>query len=267
MKKHSYREYAFHYFTPFLAGFLISMYGHWNEVGRAFRTPMFYVSLTISTAVAGLFMFLVQKINNKLNNIYPWERNIWIRLLLQIVFGVGLPGLLEFLFFTLYFTIQGQDISTNDFIYYDFPFAMGFICLLNIYHVGNKENDVNNDSDFILIKRYGKVTKVSISQDVLYVKRSAKGVHIFTKADAKYNQDYSLAEFLKLYEKNGLLQINRSVLINKTIIEGYDTGPSYGTLQLDIKPEYQNLESMRDQNLFVVTKKEVETFKREFAKP
>lgn len=270
MKKADYKESIFRYATPFVVGFIISIHSRLDEIMVALVTPRYYLALGISIAAAFGIMFIIRTVCRLLNKHHPLRSNFWKRILLQFLCGLGIPAVLELIIFELYFRAMGLDIFSSYFVYYDFPLVLAFMFIVNMFYfdyTGSKDKTQTeeNDGDHIYIKRYGKVTKICISKEVLYVKRSPKGVHIFTKSGAKYSEYFALSTFLTEYGNKGLVQINRSVIINLAIIEGYQNGTRYGTLELIIKPEYKELKCMQDHNLFVVTAKEVNQFKEKFS--
>lgn len=71
----------------------------------------------------------------------------------------------------------------------------------------------------------------------------------------------SLSSLHERYHSAGLMQINRSTLVNIAIVKGYTKGPRRDTLQLIIQEEYIEIPTMQNTSLFVVTKEHLDTFK------
>ena len=210
-----------------------------------------------------------------LNRHYPIKGNFWkrvqlrtMRILLQLLCGIGIPAVLELITFELYFRAMGLDIFSSYFVYDDFPLVLAFMVIVNIFYFdyNGRKNKVlaDEEGDYIYIKRYGKITRLCISRDVLYIRRSAKGIHIFTTDGKQYNKDLSLAEVISKHGTTDLIQINRSVLINKGFVEAYTKIPRRDILQLEVSRQYKHLSIMKDDNLFKVTKEHIEAFKQHF---
>lgn len=94
-----------------------------------------YYRDTLITALITMSIWgLVRYITSYLDKRSAWTENILIRLLWQVIMGLGIPILLTLILVFLFFTFIQQDILKSTFPIYEFPVSILVILMLNIYY-------------------------------------------------------------------------------------------------------------------------------------
>lgn len=255
--------------SAFTALFIV-LHGRWNLIGEAVFSPSFYFAFLLSFAVACLLMYIVGVSTRWLDKRYPWQADFYRRSALQLLFGLIIPSAVDLLFAGVYLNALGQDLKKSGFLLFDFPVIFLFLVLVNVYYfirhympqqASHDAPFADKTADNLTIYHNGTHVQLSVCRDVLYCCRMGKRVAVYTRGGASYHTDLSLGNLLRGYEEAGLMQVNRSLLINYRIAQGYSRGSRRDTLQIIINNEYRDIPAMRDISLFVVTKEHIRAFK------
>lgn len=275
MKTTSHKQTHLGMFVSFLAALFIVLNGRWDLIGKAIVSPLFYVALTVSFAIAFFLLSVVHHGNRMLDKYHPWNKNFYLRLLLQVLVGVLLPAILDIVLVAVFLKAKHSEIDMLSYLIHDFPIVLLLLILANVYyavnlflqkpgHNGVPDMDNINPPYAIRIQNDNRNIKLNIREDVLYCCRMGRRVTIYTVDGNSYQVYQSLANLVDEHHEAGLVQINRSILLNKHIARGYNRGQRRNTLQVIFKKNYAGLPAMQNHTLFVVTKEHLETFKQYF---
>ena len=244
-----------------LAAFFIVLNGRWHLIHKALVSPSFYVAVLVSFLIAYLMLTVVHSATAVLDKRVPWHAHLWKRIVLQLLFGVVAPCMLDVAMAAVYISATGQNFLDSGFMLYDFPIIAGFILLINIFYV-------------VLYLMYGEIApkptqnlsepeqscSMDSPKDIAYCCRMGRRVRKYGAEGTEIPTYQSLCSLLEQYRNDGLIQINRSTLINIKMVSSYYQGQKRNSLQIVLKDKYKNLTDYENDGLFVVTKEYIKGF-------
>lgn len=258
------------------ASFFIVLNGRWHLITKAFQSPSFYVAVAISFGISYLMLTIIHRGTTALDRRAPWHKSISRRTLLQLLIGLIFPIVVDIALAAIYITATGQNFVDSGFLLHDFPIIAGFVILMNLFYLvmyltaapPNGDGAILTDSDpnnspqkpASDTEQTENRDEQDETLDILYCCRMGRRTTIYTANGRELPTYQSLSSLLEMYSANGLIQINRSTLINVAIVEKYDRGHKRDTLQLLLKDEYVHLANYQNMDLFVVTKDHIDDF-------
>lgn len=276
MKTISYQHPSVRIIVSFLVSLFIVLNGRWHQIGEAIMSPLFYVAFTVSFTIAFFLLYVVHTGNKMLNKYSAWNKNFYLRLLLQILLGILLPAILDIILVAVFLKAKHSEMDMRVYLIHDFPIIVLLLVLMNGYYTltyilqKNAQKDVSDtipDIDpslALCIQNGNKYIKLNIRDEVLYCCRMGRSITVYTTDGDAHHLYQSLSSLLSAHHEAGLIQINRSILLNKHIVQGYERGQRRNTLQVIVKKNYVDLPAMKNLTLFVVTKEHLDTFKQYF---
>ncbi|WP_410220766.1 LytTR family DNA-binding domain-containing protein [Pedobacter sp.] len=264
------------------ASLFILFYGRPLDIIGSFGMPEFYPIFLLSSVISLIMIETVHQFTVWLDRRDPWTDKKPERAILQFTLCVQLPIAFDIFVFTVHFQSIGQEITTSGFFDQDFPLICCFILVLNAYYITRfymdsghnqislqqkntliKENESElTCSDLLRVHYNGTAVNLNLASDILYFTRNNHIVKVLTVNGNSYQLPYTLTQITDAYGQIGFCQINRSTVVNLTAVKGYQNGEKRNTLQLIIKPQYQEFDGI-DEKL-VVTKDKIEQFKQFF---
>lgn len=260
-----------------IVSLFVVLHGRWDQILKVVVTPSSYLIFAASFSVTILLLWYIHYNVQFLDQHYPWKRNMIYRGILQIIIGVFIPAVVDLALVDAYFHAVGQDMLDTGFLRFDFPLIILLLLILNVHQMiynflknihqlpdVEKDEKVEPRNDVLTVSHAGTCVRLNIKTDVLYCCRMGKRISIFTTDGKEYYICESLSNLCTDYHGAGLVQINRSTLLNKVIAQGYERGQRRDTLQVIIKQEYALIPSMKNSSFFVVTKEHIGAFKALF---
>ncbi|PWN64126.1 LytTR family DNA-binding domain-containing protein [Chryseobacterium viscerum] len=258
----------------FAASFYILFHGRSINLVKAFTSPGFYVALAISFAISFLLTYTVHIITVWLDKRSPWRSEPVKRSLLQFLLGVILPATADLMLISIYFHTLEQNIIDNGFLLIDFPVIVAFIVFMNLYYVIHyilltepkptieyigeiDQNSENIETKTLTIDHSRQYLQFDIRQEILYFYRFRKHVKLFAVNGEEYPVKETLGSLAQQFKDCSFIQINRSVVLNFSIVEDYRPGLKRNTLELIFNNKYSNLLEDQHQDQFVVTKEHI----------
>ena len=107
-----------------------------------------------------------------------------------------------------------------------------------------------------------KSSDVSLTDDVFYFFRSDRHVFLVTTSGKEYPIKGNLTSLTKQFSEREFVRINRSVIINTNLIEGYSEGEKRDTLDLQLSDRCKDVFKHTLSDHFVVTKKYISAVTR-----
>ncbi|MCY1662574.1 LytTR family transcriptional regulator DNA-binding domain-containing protein [Chryseobacterium sp. SL1] len=257
------------------ASVYIVLHGRINLFFKAVISVGFYVAVTVSFIIALLLVYYVHSVTIWLDKILDWRNSPVKRSTLQLVLGVITPTFLDIFFISIYFSIIGQNILENGFFLIDLPIIISFLIILNLYYLIHyllltepknivsisKDSREPIQSKTLAIEGDGTMMQFDVGQDILYVYRFKNHVNLFAFNGKEYPMKETLATVAEQFTDCGFIQINRSLALNFSIVEGYQPGPRRNTLELIFKRKYSGLLESQGIDRFIVTKEHIEKVK------
>lgn len=254
--------------------------GRWHLIGEAVVSPAFYFALLVSFGIAFFLLYLVQVGNSFLDGRIAWSSNFFLRLFFQFFMCLVLPSVIDVALVSLYFKATDSIFDVTDYLFHDYPIIGLLLVLLNFYytvpHFLGQPKAAHPQQDslqhhlsettmthphILKLSHAGKSVHFDVATDLLYFCRISKRVWVFTKDGDKYHIDDSLSNLQERYHDAGMVQINRSTIINIAVVKGYAKGLRRYTLDLIVKDEYKAVPTMDNSGFLVVTKEYIPVFK------
>lgn len=98
-------------------------------------TKEFYVEFGSSVVIALTLVELISWITRLLDRRYDWRRQTVLRISLQALLGVVLPGIIDFLMASIYFRVFGVNILDTTYLQYSMPYIILMITSFNLAYV------------------------------------------------------------------------------------------------------------------------------------
>ena len=221
---------------------------------------------------------VVHFISNWLDNHLSWYTNTASRITMQLLFGVLVPLLIDFVLIATYFHYMGSNVFENGFMRHDFPVIMCFIIMLNLlYAIVYFKNSSQVPSSLptdqrtetsVVIEPTAKLRTflasvspdldtdtLDITLDILYFYSFNKQVFMVTGNGREFIINTNLNLIDNLFSEVNFARINRSVVLNLgTTVEGFENGAKRDTLSFIFFPQYNFPLKVRNRDFFVVTK-------------
>ncbi|MFP9097897.1 LytTR family transcriptional regulator DNA-binding domain-containing protein [Flavobacterium sp. RHBU_24] len=265
----------------------IVLYGRLAEMKTALVSFRFYTALLVSFIVALLILELIQFMWVKLDDYYQGNRLKYIRAAIQVISGITLSLIVDFLCFAVYFGLFGENILTIGFLSDDFIYVFYLLAGLNLCYLllSFTRNPVENSAAKIEPPNLAQLTgqhmpEASINQllvidhkglhihlehrDILYCYRFSRKSKIVTNGKGNYTSNAAISNIAEQLHASGFLQTNRGFIINLATIKGYIKGIKRDTLQLVIKRDFKIFFAGLATDQLFVTKEYKEAFKRAF---
>lgn len=290
----SYDNKKFRLVSAAIASIYIVFHGIPVDLVKAFSSPGFYVAVVVSFSISLILVQIIHQITIMIDGRSSWRERPFERAVLQFIFGVVFPALVDLVLITVYFTLLGQNIVDNGFLLIDFPVIVCLIIFFNLYYViryllltennrfsstklgidgdenqmlGQTRSELTSMETATLTIHYnGKHIYFNVQQDILCFHRDGRKVIAMTVNGNHYPINIPISELGNRYENDGLCRINRATIINFKLIKGYLAGKSRGTAELIIQPIFLPLIEGLDTDKLIVTKEYLNSFKERIEK-
>lgn len=275
-----------------LASFYILFHGRSLDIIGSLQMPAFYGVFTVSFTVALLLVSIVHYVTIWFDEIYDWLNFPFRRFVAQLVCGVLLPLLVDFVILSIYFYFVGSNIFENGFIRHDFPVIVCFIVILNMFYTAfymyqlmktkerfrenpasysvvdlsdhrRKDNRGTNDFDILSIDNNGLMVNFKVSDDIVYFYREDRKMFAVTIDGKIYSFKMTIDELREKYDAVGLCQISRTVVVNCMMVSGYTTSEKRGIYIAIIKPQFNQNLPVGSERHFIITKEYIDLLKVE----
>ncbi|WP_288878854.1 LytTR family DNA-binding domain-containing protein [Pedobacter panaciterrae] len=244
-----------------IAAFLVSSYGGNQTIFKLLLTIGFYIEFLVSFIFTILIVETIAFVTRRLDRNYDWNIKPLPRALLQVLFGILLPSIIEFLLAALYFALSGYNILKTTFVDYAFPLIVMMIILFNAYYFifyiivkwkDVKEYAVQNEDGSVVVSQFAegesketilvnkgiKTFPVPISQ-VAYFFRNQEDesnyLRTFEREDFFLN--LSLEDIQMLLDEKNFFRVNRQMIVNYAACKHYEL-MEYGKLRLEVMPDF-----------------------------
>lgn len=255
-----------------LASLFIVLHGRWFQIHEMVVSPSFYFALLTSAAMTYLLLYLVYIGDNFLNKHFPWYGGFMIRLVLQILVGLVLPALIDLLFAKMYLNTLGQDLVDSGFLDFDFPVIAFFLLVVNGYYyqqrpkgaITDRNQLPNDDCVSLTIKHNGTILNLNVNEDILCLIKEGKYITVLTMNGNEYQLNDTLNALQDRFQHTNLYRINRSAFINTETMHGYRIGDKPRTIEIILKPQFNDYIELSRRGYLVVTGDHVRTIREYF---
>lgn len=230
-----------------LVSLCISLYGG-GSLLDALSDPAYYPELAATLLYTALLTEWISAATRRLDSLFDWEHRGITRLLLQAVFGILLPAVMELILATLWFRMTGTDIRETTFIEYAFPLILQLMLLFNTYYfahyaflqwkrakaTGNGTGSA--ESNEITAFFGGKMISLA-NDEILYACRQGKYNYVKTSREGgtTYTVSLPLDELEKKLGNTSFFRLNRQLIAHRACCTGYQP-IDYGKLLVSLSP-------------------------------
>ncbi|MBN9293580.1 MAG: LytTR family transcriptional regulator [Flavobacteriia bacterium] len=255
-----------------LAALFIVLHGRWPQIHEAVVSLPFYFAFLLSAAMTYLLLYIVHIGTIVLNKYYPWQQGFAIRIFLQLLVGLVLPALIDLLFAEMYLSTIGQDLIESGFLTLDFPVIVFFLGAANGYYYKHRQDDTAIDQDTdtkdecvpIIIKHNGTTLNLDVNKDILCLIKEGKYLTVITMSGDEYQLNDTLSSLQDRFRHTNLTRVNRSTFFNKDSMLGFRIGDKPRTLEIILKPPYNDHIDLSRRGYLVVTGHHVATIREYF---
>jgi len=265
-----------------IAALYIVTYGRPVNLLKNLHSPEFYITVATIMALGVFLVEVVHRCTVILDKKYEWRSMFFIRAIMQGIFGIVLPCVLNLAVMSLFFKIQGQNAWENGFINIDFPVILLLMVILNLYYLicyllytisneipiqqDEEKRPVNPEPTVLIVRYNGKYTQFNLKDDIIFFYRSGRYVKAFTVHGNEYVVPQTIRELEEKYAHIDFCRINRAVLINCTTVRGYATSEKRGSFMIIFKPPIAKIiENCGDIN-WRITREYIAVFRKRFEK-
>ncbi|MCX2680969.1 LytTR family DNA-binding domain-containing protein [Galbibacter sp. EGI 63066] len=131
-----YKDRGLRIFAAVAGALMATEFGGAGDILPRLLSWRFYAEFGSSLVIALVLVELIAYVTRRLDRYYDWKKNPVPRTALQVVFGVLLPAVVDFLLAALYFRLFGMNIIEDTYyLVYAFPYIVSLILLFNLYYL------------------------------------------------------------------------------------------------------------------------------------
>ncbi|SFH37575.1 LytR/AlgR family response regulator transcription factor [Pedobacter insulae] len=242
----NYRDLIFRLIVCLIGAHIIILTGEDISTLKAFTIKSYYPVLAINYAIALILAWIVRRITIKLDRHFSWEVNLWLRFLMQFLFGIILVSLACFILVFIYFRSFDRSIMESDYMVYQFPLSIALIALLNSFYViyyfyhrvkflaATVTSNEQSYRSYIAVLD-GKQTISLPCEEIAYAYIIGREVLIRTWDKKDYLCDPNLDELEGHLDPNKFFRINRRLIAHRSACQSYQP-LEYGKLKIELVP-------------------------------
>jgi len=228
-----------------LAAFLVAMYGTGAHFLDSLSNSPFYIKLLAALLIAGFFLEFVHWVTVTLDKVYDWKERPLARLALQFVLGVLLPGLIDFLFLSLYkwyfglTSMHENPGSHSSFSAMVLPVFLFNLYYLFYYHILRRKETKNltkAENELLLVQQGNKTIPVLL-QDIRYIHRQDRLNYLITSVETRYFLSETLDELERQLPSRNFFRVNRKMIIHYRACTHFQSN-GHGKLLLRLNPSF-----------------------------
>lgn len=205
-----------------LSAVLVALYGSGAQYLDRISSRSFPVKFAAALIISAFFLEFVHRVTLTLDRKYDWKESPLLRLYFQFLLGVLLPGLVDFLFLSLYkwyFGLSQADdsaISQGSLSFMLMPVFVFNMYYLVYYHL-LRHREKKKGSKFarkMLLVTQGNRTLPIPLDEVRYIYHRDRVNFLVTAGATEYVLSESLDELEAQLPKRDFFRLNRQILIN-----------------------------------------------------
>lgn len=222
------------------------MYGMGARFLNSLNGTSFYVKLLAAFLIAGFFIEFVYWVTVQLDKVYDWKEKPLIRLGLQFLLGMLLPGIIDYLFLSIYLWYFGLTVAPeNPSSHSSLPMMALPVFLFNIYylfyyHILRKQEITTpsrSNKEILLIQQGVKTIPLQL-QEIRYIYHQDKINYLVTSQESKHYLNETLEELERNLPRRDFFRVNRKMIIHyRACIHFQSNG--HGKLLLQLSPAFQ----------------------------
>ena len=242
----------------FVCAHLVEIIGREESTLELLLRPFYYKDVLSGTVVAWILLESVHRMVKWLDSKYDWIHFTLKRLVMQLSMGVFACSLLAYLLVNLQFRfVLGQQMEDTTWFYYEFPFVVLLIILVNAGYVTyyfidkataaavvveNHPNasdkpleEENAMSREVLTVRHGNKVVPVQTVNIAYIFKEGEYNYVRSFENESYRIDASLEELESQLDHKSFFRANRQCIISLQSCKSF-TPDSFGKLKVFLNP-------------------------------
>ena len=253
-----YNDRGFRIFAAVIGALLATEFGGTGGILPRLLSWRFYVEFGSSLVIALVLVELIAYVTRRLDRHYDWKTSPVPRTALQVVFGVLLPAVVDFLLAAVYFYKFGMSIlEDTNYLVYSFPYIVLLILLFNLYYVvyyfilrstiferrvlqlrplmweGSDAREKKTKEIFV-VSSGAKNIPVPV-EDIGYFCHDAGHNYLCTFEGKRYLVTWSLDKLEGQLSREQFFRVNRKMIVNHKACKHFEPA-RYGKLELFLEP-------------------------------
>lgn len=221
------------------------MYGTGARYLNTLSGNSFYVKLLAAFLIACFFIEFVHLVTIQLDKVYDWKEKPLIRLTLQFLLGMLLPGIIDILFLSIYrwyfgLTVASEISSSHS----SFPMMALPVFLFNIYYLfyyhilRKQESSIPSKAktEILLIQQGTKTIPIQLS-DIRFIYHLERMNYLLTVNETSYFLNETLDELERKLPEQDFIRINRKMIIHYRACLHFRSN-GHGKLLLQLSPSF-----------------------------
>lgn len=227
-----------------IAGLLVAMFGTGARFLDSLTQNSFFIKLIAAFLIYCIFIEFIHWVTVRLDQRYDWQERPLVRLTLQFTLGILLPGVIDFLFLTVYQWYFGLAHIGSSSINSTIPPMLMPIFLINIYYLfyyhilRNRESPIHNKPEMeILLVQQGSKTIPLQLQDIRFIYHKDRMNYLVTETQSTYFLNETLDELEHRLPSRDFFRISRKMIIHYRACQDYRSN-GHGKLLLHLSPAF-----------------------------
>ncbi|WP_026903726.1 LytTR family DNA-binding domain-containing protein [Pedobacter glucosidilyticus] len=203
----------------------------------------YYWAMLFSTLIAVALLQCVHSTTRYLDSRINWEDNLWKRGSYQLIFGVLLVLLLDYLFIRFYFWYFDNDFEASGYMQVEFQIITIQVLLLNLiyvfryYYLAYHIKKAQSSEEINVRVSLGDCVFYIKAIEILAIIKNGNVGTIYTTNKKLYNTTESLEQHVKKLPAQDFMQVNRSEIYARWALKGYYRKSDYSYhLQIKFMP-------------------------------
>lgn len=243
-QSHSYNDRYFRVIAAILGAYLATEFGGVDSIFDRLLSKWFYIEFGSSLLIAIIVIELIAFFTRWLDKRYDWIQRTVPRIGMQLVLGVAVPGIVDFMLATIYFSFFGVNIIEDTFyLVYAFPYIMLMILLFNLYYLAYyffirfrqlksipADHPTDNEKQQFIINSGNRHVKVEVT-DIAYVLHEGEFNYLYLFTGNKHLIPETLESLEEQLPSGMFFRANRQAIVNHKSCK-YFKKARYGKLEL-----------------------------------
>ena len=208
-----------------LSAHFIVAYGEPESLFKLLKLSYYYFALTGSYIIALFTGEYIYNITKYLDRLYTQFTDFYKRVIYQVLWGIIVSLLLAVIMVAIYFWLIGRNIATE--VYFRYVFIFGFVFFLNaLYLIIGLVQYQNHQVKIRMPNKEKRTDTIGFHVDIVAIYPIARGFVAVLKSGESIIWTKTIGESLKELPANEYFLINRSDIISRYVIEGYEPSHS-----------------------------------------
>lgn len=222
------------------------MYGMGARFLNSLNATSFYIKLLAAFLITGFFIEFIYRVTVQLDKFYDWKEKPLIRIALQFLLGMLLPGIIDYLFLSIYqwyFGLTFAPATPNS--HSSFPMMALPVFLFNIYYLfyyhilrkKEKTTPTKSDKEILLVQQGIKTIPLQL-QEIRYIYHKDRINYLVTTTQTPYFLNETLDELERKLPSQDFFRVNRKMIIHYRACNHFKSN-GHGKLLLQLTPLFK----------------------------